>query len=91
MTKQSSRNYKKKKRRDSHLGTIVLLTGLFTVLLALGGGGLLYYTLLRDMPAIATLKDYRPSITTRVYADDNELIDEFYLEDRKVIRISELP
>jgi penicillin-binding protein 1A len=26
-----------------------------------------------------------------VYADNNELIDEFYLEDRKVIRISELP
>ncbi|MDI6776591.1 MAG: PBP1A family penicillin-binding protein [Syntrophales bacterium] len=91
MTKQSSQNYKRKKRRNSHLGTIVLLTGLFTVLLALVGGGFLYYILLKDLPAIATLKDYRPSIATRVYADNNELIDEFYLEDRKVIRISELP
>ena len=91
MTKQSSRNYKKKKRRSSYLKTILLLTGLVTVLLVLVGGSLLYYIFLRDMPAIATLKDYRPSIATRVYANNNELIDEFCLEDRKVIRISELP
>ena len=91
MMKHSSRNYKKKKRRNSRLGTVVLLIGLFTILLVLTGGSFLYYILLKDLPAIATLKDYRPSIATRVYADNNELIDEFYLEDRKVIRISELP
>jgi len=91
MTRRSYRNYRKKKRRSSYLKTIVLLTGLFTLLLMLVGGGFLYYILLKDMPAIAVLKDYRPSIASRVYADNNELIDEFYLEDRKVIRISELP
>ena len=44
-----------------------------------------------DLPGIDTLKDYRPSISSRVYDDNNELIDEFFLEDRKVVRIAEIP
>ncbi len=39
----------------------------------------------------AALKDFRPSIATRVYGDNNELIDEFFLEDRKLIKISDIP
>jgi penicillin-binding protein 1A len=50
-----------------------------------------FYSLVDELPSIASLKDYRPSIITRVYADNNELIDEFYLEDRKVVRVTELP
>ena len=37
---------------------------------ALAGSSLLYYVLLKELPSIAALKDYRPSITTRVYADN---------------------
>ena len=51
----------------------------------------LLYFFLGELPSVDTLKDYRPSIATRVYADNNELIDEFFLEDRKIINISELP
>ncbi|MDO8785273.1 MAG: PBP1A family penicillin-binding protein [Syntrophales bacterium] len=91
MTKQSYRNYKRKKQKSLRLGTIVLLAFLFIVLLSVAGGAFMYYILSSDLPAIATLKDYRPSIATRVYADNDELIDEFYVEDRKVIKISELP
>jgi len=43
------------------------------------------------LPSISSLKDYRPSIITRVYADDGQLIDEFYLEDRKVVHVTDLP
>ncbi|MFA4915638.1 MAG: PBP1A family penicillin-binding protein [Syntrophales bacterium] len=91
MTRRSYQNYKKKKRKSSHIKTVVFLIGLVTILPMLAGGGIFYYTFLRDMPAIAVLKDYRPSIATRVYADNNDLIDEFYLEDRKMVRVSELP
>lgn len=63
-------------------------------LLALAGaalaGGFIYY-LVQGLPSISSLKDYRPSIITRVYGEGNELIDEFFLEDRKVIDITELP
>ncbi|MCK9229980.1 MAG: PBP1A family penicillin-binding protein [Syntrophales bacterium] len=53
--------------------------------------GVFLYFLDRDLPSISVLRDYRPSIVTRVYADNNELIDQFYLEDRRVINIQELP
>jgi len=68
---------------------IVLILGVLLILLV--GSSILYYVVLRDLPSIAALKEYRPSITTRVYADNNELIDEFYLENRKLIKSSEIP
>ena len=58
---------------------------------ALAGSSLLYFALLQGLPSIAALKDYRPNITTRVYADNNELVDEFFLEDRKVLKYEEIP
>ena len=50
-----------------------------------------YYAFTLDLPGIDALKDYRPSISSRVYDDNNQLIDEFFLEDRKLVRISEVP
>ena len=69
---------------------IVVMLALF-VGAALAGSSVVYYVLLRELPSISALKDYRPSITTRVYADNNELIDEFFLEDRKVIQYEQIP
>ncbi len=70
----------------------IFLTFLFLgVVLALVGSSIVYYLILKELPSIAALKDYRPSIATRVYADNNELIDEFFLEDRKIIKIAEVP
>jgi penicillin-binding protein 1A len=70
----------------------LLFTVLFLgILLTLAGSSLIYYLILKELPSIAALKDYRPSIATRVYADNNELIDEFFLEDRKIIKIAEVP
>jgi penicillin-binding protein 1A len=57
----------------------------------IAGSSLVYYALLQGLPSIAALKDYRPSITTRVYADNNELIDEFFLEDRKIVTYEDIP
>jgi len=63
------------------------------ILIVIASLGVIYfvYSLVDELPSIASLKDYRPSIITRVYASNNELIDEFYLEDRKVVRVTELP
>jgi len=69
--------------------TFVVLFLLFLVG-AVAGVGFLYY-LAQELPSIESLKDYRPSIITRVYADNDTLIDEFYLEDRKVIQITKVP
>jgi penicillin-binding protein 1A len=77
------------KRGDAGSILIVFILGLLIIMLV--GSSFLYYVVLRDLPSIAALKDYRPSISTRVYADNNELIDEFYLENRKLIKFSDIP
>ena len=86
-----TRKDKKMSFKRSGLGTILLVTVLCFLILAVVGSSILYYILLKELPSIAALKDYRPSIATRVYADNNELIDEFFLEDRKIIKITEVP
>jgi penicillin-binding protein 1A len=81
------------KKRSSHngLGVFFLLALIFLLAVAMIGSSILYFLLLKELPSIAALKDYRPSIATRVYADNNELIDEFFLEDRKIIQIPDVP
>jgi penicillin-binding protein 1A len=78
-------------KRRSWLGIIIVTILVIFAGVALGGSSILYYLLLKELPSIAALKDYRPSITTRVYSDNNELIDEFFLEDRKVIKYEDIP
>jgi len=77
--------------RNRGFATIVIIAAVAVVSLILIGAALLVYLLVVDLPSVATLKDYRPSIATRVYADNNELVDEFFLEDRKIIRVADLP
>ncbi len=69
----------------------LFLVIMVSALLVTVGGTATYYALTLDLPRIDALKDYRPSIASRVYDDNNELIDEFFLEDRKVIKIAEIP
>jgi penicillin-binding protein 1A len=82
---------KKFQPKRSRLGTVLLVATLCFLILAIIVSSILYYVLHQELPSIAALKDYRPSIATRVYADNNELIDEFFMEDRKIIKLSEVP
>lgn len=75
----------------SALSLLVVVILVIFIVAALAGSSLFFYLLLKELPSIAALKDYRPSVTTRVYADNNELIDEFFLEDRKVIKYEDIP
>jgi penicillin-binding protein 1A len=71
---------------------IAMLFGLIVLILVVTiGGSITYYALTLDLPGIVTLKDYRPSIASSVYDDNNELIDDFFMEDRKIIKIEEIP
>ncbi len=74
--------------RRGYVALVIILGGVGLILL---GSALVFYLLTRDLPSVAALKDFRPSIATRVYDDNNELIDEFFLEDRKIVKISECP
>lgn len=50
-----------------------------------------YFYLSEELPKIASLADYRPSIITTVYSDDNRKIAEFYKERRIVVALSDIP
>ncbi|MFO7569553.1 MAG: PBP1A family penicillin-binding protein [Smithellaceae bacterium] len=63
----------------------------FLILLVTVGGTVAYYVLTLDLPGIDALKDYRPSIASRVLDENDELIDEFFLEDRKLIDVKDTP
>lgn len=93
MTTRHTRPPKKKRPSSlrSLLGIAVISFLVLFVGAALAGSSVVYFALLQELPSIAALKDYRPSITTRVYADNNELIDEFFLEDRKVVKYEDVP
>ena len=61
------------------MGLIVL------ILVVTIGGTITYYAVTVDLPGIDTLKDYRPIIAPIVYDDNDKRIDDFFLEDRKII------
>lgn len=86
----------RRKRPNVHVGEARKLASLFSaigiaalVLVAFSAVG--YYAFTMDLPGIDALKDYRPSISSRVYDDKNELVDEFFLEDRKLVKLAEVP
>jgi penicillin-binding protein 1A len=70
---------------------IVLLS--LTVLVIVGAGGaagLLWYVS-QDLPSLDSLAQYQPSLVSRVYSDDRQLIGQFYVERRILTPLSEVP
>jgi penicillin-binding protein 1A len=84
---------KKNEGEVKKLSSIIpLLLGVVVfVILVTVSGTVAYYAITMDLPGIDALKDYRPSIASRVYDDNNALIDEFFLEDRKLVRMADVP
>jgi penicillin-binding protein 1A len=69
---------------------LLLASVLIIIVGSLGAAGVYVY-LSRNLPRIASLKDYRPPIITTVYSDDNRKIGEFFKERRIVIPLSQMP
>jgi penicillin-binding protein 1A len=66
------------------LGVLGVMVGALAL-----GAVIMHY--IQDLPKIEKLEDYRPSIITSVYADDDRKIAEFYTERRIVAPLAELP
>lgn len=65
------------------LGAALIVGALLVV------GGYAYFS--RDLPSVASLRDYRPPQTTRVYDRNEEVIGEIFTERRTVIPMSQVP
>jgi penicillin-binding protein 1A len=70
-----------------------LLVVLFLTLTAALIGGAIGFMVFSfwDLPEIRTLEEYKPSITSRVYSDSNQLLAEFFLENRTPVVLENVP
>ncbi len=68
---------------------LIVFLMLFAALIG-GGAGYIVFSLW-DLPQINLLEQYKPSITSRVYSDNNKLLAEFYLENRTPVVFSDVP
>ncbi len=69
------------------------MLGLFVFLAmvaAISVGGVVYY-FSRDLPSLDLLGSYEPSQATRIYADDNRIIGQFFIEKRVFVPLSKMP
>lgn len=49
-----------------------------------------YFYFSYGLPRISSLKDYRPSLVTEVYSSQGELIGEFFIEKRYLVKLSDI-
>jgi penicillin-binding protein 1A len=70
----------------------LLLAALVVAVLAAAVGVAFFYALiLRELPELDSLDDYRPNLITRVYAADGAVIGELALERREIVAIEQVP
>jgi len=63
------------------------------VLVCIGSGtaiGIIWVTT-RDLPTFDSFQDYQPSLVSRVYADNGEIIGQFFIERRLYTPIDQIP
>jgi penicillin-binding protein 1A len=60
-------------------------------LAAAAAAGYVYYHFLSDLPDFTSIKEFRPSVVTTIYARDGRRIGEFYSERRIEVPYSRLP
>ena len=70
----------------------LVLLGLMVLILLLGGSaaGALWY-ISRDLPSLDSLQEYQPSLVSRVYSGDRQVIGQFYVERRILVTLSDVP
>jgi len=68
---------------------LYLFLTLFAVLIG-GSAGYIIFSLW-DLPEVNILEQFKPSITSRVYSDNNKLLAEFFLQNRTPVVFAEVP
>ena len=80
-----------KSRRRRRWWVIASMGLLSIMLLGIGGaaGTLWYFS--QDLPSLEPLQNYQPSLVTRVYSDDRQVIGQFFIERRFLKPLQEIP
>ncbi|HLB25422.1 MAG TPA: transglycosylase domain-containing protein, partial [Nitrospirota bacterium] len=61
------------------------------IAVVIGGGAGIFFAHNRDLPEVSAIEEYKPSATTRIFADDGQLLAEFYMENRTPVPLSSIP
>lgn len=80
----------KSQKRKMAIVIFLAITAVFMFLVTTISLGVYYY-FSKDLPSVTALKDFRPSIITKVYASDGQLIGEYFVERRVVVKYEEIP
>jgi len=68
---------------------LYLFLTLFASLIG-GGAGYIIFSLW-DLPEVNILEQFKPSITSRVYSENNKLLAEFFLQNRTPVVFTDVP
>ena len=68
----------------------LLVAGTLALVSASGAMGVIWY-FSRGLPDVESIHQHRPSLVSRVYADDREVIGQFYIERRFFTHLSDIP
>ncbi len=69
----------------------ILLAVIVLGLLSAGGGVWILWSFSQDLPDLEAIGEHRPSLVTRVYADDRNVLGQFYIERRFLTPFAEIP
>ncbi|MCB2113407.1 MAG: penicillin-binding protein 1A [Parvularculaceae bacterium] len=69
----------------------LIAAGFLVSLVAVGAFGVYLFSLSQDLPDYEVLAEYEPPVTTRVYANNGELVAEFARERRLYVPIESMP
>jgi len=70
---------------------IAIVTTLFVFCIVTGGVAGILWIATRDLPPFDSFQDYHPSLVSRVYADNGEIIGQFFIERRLYTPIDKIP
>ena len=80
-----------KRTGRSRVLRFLLLAGGLLGLAAIGAGVAFYLTILRDLPDMNRIEDYRPALASVVTDRNGERIGEFFVERRALVRLADVP
>jgi penicillin-binding protein 1A len=78
---------KKKKRKSSYFWRVVIVA--LVILIAVTG--MFTAFLFKDLPSLSALENPKTDIASRIYSEDGELIDQFYIQNRTIVSIDAIP
>ncbi len=79
-----------KRKQKLTLRIIVLFVAVSVILAGIASGVGLYLAY-RNLPRVESLREYRPSLVTRIYSDDNKIVGEFFIEKRVLVPYKAIP